>query len=288
MGAERRGGQLGGRGACGHCTEGLRGPGARPAGHSLRGLDKHGLAAPATPKATQSRASSAHSAASEHTHLIDQHEHQSILVINQVLNLLEHPSHQLATLEVKHSSLSARVLQAAWCTHASSLHLAALTPGAPTSPPSPDCPLENSLNQRSRSAGNLEACPPGVMGRAMRAPQPLSPLSCPGGPGWAGSRVQIGQANLDRHSCPHPPSARGTVRHGACSRAFQNRGAAVTSPSLSASVHSWQTRLKLRVQSHQKVTPPSSGNTECPMPQPGSGGDKQRVLSGLRWFPGYH
>lgn len=47
-------------------------------------------------------------------------------------------------------------------------------------------------------------------------------------------------------------------------------------------------RLKLRVWSHRKAAPPSSGNTERPVPQPGSGGDKQRVLSGLRWFPGYH
>lgn len=36
-------------------------------------------------------------------YLINQHKHQSIFVINQVLNLLEHLSYQLATLETKYS-----------------------------------------------------------------------------------------------------------------------------------------------------------------------------------------
>lgn len=209
VGAERRGGQLGGRGACGHCTEGLRGPRARPVEHSLRGLDKHGLAAPATPKATQSRASSAHSVASEHTHLINQHEHQSILVINQVLNLLEHPSHQLATLEAKHSSLSARALPTAWCMHGSSLHQAALTPGAPTSPPSPDCPLENSLNQRSqvcREPGGLPSWRHG-QGHA-RTSAPFPPFLPQ--PSWAGWVSGANRPGAPRQALLSPS----TVRQG--------------------------------------------------------------------------
>lgn len=36
-------------------------------------------------------------------YLINQHKHQRISVINQVLNLLEHLRHQLATLEPKRS-----------------------------------------------------------------------------------------------------------------------------------------------------------------------------------------
>lgn len=36
-------------------------------------------------------------------YLINQHKHQSFLIINQVLNLLEHPSYQLAALKPKHS-----------------------------------------------------------------------------------------------------------------------------------------------------------------------------------------
>lgn len=40
---------------------------------------------------------------SRRTYLINQHKHQHIFVINQVLNLLEHLCYQLAALETKHS-----------------------------------------------------------------------------------------------------------------------------------------------------------------------------------------
>lgn len=71
---------------------------------------------------------------SEHTHLVNQHKHQSIFVINQVLNLLEHPSYQLAALEAKHSLLPTCTHQAAWCARVRRPRRASLWPQVAAQP----------------------------------------------------------------------------------------------------------------------------------------------------------
>lgn len=87
---------------------------------------------------------------SGNAYLINQHKHQSVFIINQILNLLKHLGYQLATLEPKYP-FSVNVQGPHRQVHRGTLTWpAALV--VPTSPLSPDGPSESSLNQRSQGS----------------------------------------------------------------------------------------------------------------------------------------